>query len=81
MYQGNVNSSIIRPGEIFKEPVRLNSAAIILAHNNPSYFTISRLVAQEGKRWYDAFTATVYTKRRQRDANGAKTHTGRGADG
>ena len=36
VYQGSVNESPIRVGEIFREPLRLNSAAIILAHNHPS---------------------------------------------
>ncbi len=36
VYQGSLNASLIRVGEIFKEPVKLNSAAIILAHNHPS---------------------------------------------
>ncbi len=35
-YQGTVNSSDIRIAEIFREPIRLNSAAIIVAHNHPS---------------------------------------------
>jgi DNA repair protein RadC len=36
VYQGNLNTSLIRVGEIYKEPLRLNSAAIIVAHNHPS---------------------------------------------
>jgi len=36
VYQGSLNTSMIRVGEIYKEPLRLNSAAIILAHNHPS---------------------------------------------
>lgn len=36
VYQGNVNTSLIRVGEIFREPLRRNSTAIILAHNHPS---------------------------------------------
>jgi hypothetical protein len=36
VYQGNVNASIIRVGEIFKEALRLNSVGIIVAHNHPS---------------------------------------------
>jgi DNA repair protein RadC len=36
VYQGNVNASIIRIGEIFKEALRLNSVGIIVAHNHPS---------------------------------------------
>ena len=36
VYQGSLNAASIRIGEIFKEPLRINSAAIILAHNHPS---------------------------------------------
>jgi DNA repair protein RadC len=36
VYQGSLNASMIRVGEIYKEPLRLNSAAIIIAHNHPS---------------------------------------------
>ena len=36
VYQGNVNSSIIRVSEVFREPMRLNSTSIITAHNHPS---------------------------------------------
>jgi hypothetical protein len=33
VYQGSLNASLIRVGEIFKEPLKINSAAIIVAHN------------------------------------------------
>jgi DNA repair protein RadC len=36
IYVGNVNSSIIRVSEIFREAVRQNATALILAHNHPS---------------------------------------------
>jgi DNA repair protein RadC len=36
VYQGNVNSSIIRVAEIFREAVRENATALIVAHNHPS---------------------------------------------
>lgn len=36
VYQGSLNASMVRVGEVFKEPVRLNSAALIVAHNHPS---------------------------------------------
>ncbi len=36
VYQGSLNSSVVRIAEIFREPLRLNSAAIIVAHNHPS---------------------------------------------
>jgi DNA repair protein RadC len=36
VYIGSVNSAAIRVGELFKEPVRLNSTSILVAHNHPS---------------------------------------------
>ena len=36
VYKGNVNSAVIRAGEIFREAVRSNAPAVILAHNHPS---------------------------------------------
>ncbi|GAB4460516.1 MAG: DNA repair protein RadC [Anaerolineae bacterium] len=36
VYIGNVNSSIIRVGEVFKEAVRENATSLIVAHNHPS---------------------------------------------
>jgi DNA repair protein RadC len=36
VYQGSLNSASVRIAEVYKEPVRLNSAAIIVAHNHPS---------------------------------------------
>jgi DNA repair protein RadC len=36
IYQGSVNASLIRIGELFREAVRRNCAAIIVAHNHPS---------------------------------------------
>jgi len=36
VYVGSLNSAIIRVGEVFKEAIRRNSAALILAHNHPS---------------------------------------------
>jgi DNA repair protein RadC len=36
VYQGTLTSAPIRPAEVFREPLRLNSAAIITAHNHPS---------------------------------------------
>jgi DNA repair protein RadC len=36
IYVGNVNSSIIRVAEVFREAVRENATAIIVAHNHPS---------------------------------------------
>lgn len=36
VYHGSLNSSLVRVGEVFKEAVRVNAAAIIVAHNHPS---------------------------------------------
>jgi DNA repair protein RadC len=36
VYIGNLSASMIRAGEVFKEAVRRNSAALIVAHNHPS---------------------------------------------
>lgn len=36
VYVGNLNTAIVRVGEVFKEAVRVNAAAIIVVHNHPS---------------------------------------------
>ncbi len=36
VYVGSLNSSIVRVGEVFKEALRINSAALIVVHNHPS---------------------------------------------
>jgi DNA repair protein RadC len=36
IYKGSVNTSLIRIAELFREAVRHNSTAIIVAHNHPS---------------------------------------------
>jgi DNA repair protein RadC len=36
VYIGSLNTSMIRIGEVFKTAVKLNSAALIVAHNHPS---------------------------------------------
>lgn len=36
VYRGSLNTSWIRVGEIFRDPVRLNAAAVLIAHNHPS---------------------------------------------
>src|SRR5690606_31712720 len=36
IYVGSVNSAQIRVGEVFRDAIRRNSAAIIVAHNHPS---------------------------------------------
>ncbi|MFQ5859388.1 MAG: DNA repair protein RadC [Anaerolineae bacterium] len=36
LYQGSVNTSLIRIAEVFREAIKRNCAAIIVAHNHPS---------------------------------------------
>ncbi|RME43982.1 MAG: JAB domain-containing protein [Chloroflexi bacterium] len=36
LYQGSVNTSLIRVAEVFREAIKRNCAAIIVAHNHPS---------------------------------------------
>lgn len=36
VYVGSLNSSLVRIGEVFREAVRSNAAAVIVAHNHPS---------------------------------------------
>ena len=36
VYQGNLSSSLVRVGELFRDAVRLNAAGLILVHNHPS---------------------------------------------
>jgi DNA repair protein RadC len=36
IYKGNVNTSMVRPSELFREAVRENCPAIIVVHNHPS---------------------------------------------
>jgi DNA repair protein RadC len=36
VYIGSLNASMVRVGEVFKEAVRRNSAALIVSHNHPS---------------------------------------------
>lgn len=36
VYHGSLNSSLIRVGEVFRDAVRSNAAAILVAHNHPS---------------------------------------------
>ena len=36
LYVGSLNASIIRVGEVFREPVRRQACAILVAHNHPS---------------------------------------------
>jgi DNA repair protein RadC len=36
VYHGSLNSSLVRIGEVLREAVRSNAAAVIVAHNHPS---------------------------------------------
>jgi DNA repair protein RadC len=36
VYQGSLNTSVVRVAELFKEAIRANAAAVIVAHNHPS---------------------------------------------
>jgi DNA repair protein RadC len=36
VYHGSLNTSIIRVGEVFREAVKRNAAAVIVVHNHPS---------------------------------------------
>lgn len=36
MFRGSVNCATVHPREVLKEALRLNAAAIIMAHNHPS---------------------------------------------
>jgi DNA repair protein RadC len=57
LYQGHLHGTSVRIGELFREALRLNSAAIILVHNHPSGDTmpspadlaITRDVSSAGK--------------------------------
>jgi len=57
VYMGSLNTSMVRVGELFREAVRRNAAAIILAHNHPSGdpspspedVTVTRQVVKAGR--------------------------------
>jgi DNA repair protein RadC len=57
VYQGSLNSSPVRVGELFKAAVRRNAAAIIVVHNHPSGdptpspddVAVTRAIVQAGK--------------------------------
>jgi DNA repair protein RadC len=36
VYIGSLNASMVRVGEVFREAIKLNSAALIVVHNHPS---------------------------------------------
>jgi len=57
VYQGSLNSSQVRVGELFKAAIRASAAAIIVIHNHPSGdpapspddVTVTRAIVQAGK--------------------------------
>ncbi len=57
VYQGSLNSSQVRVGELFKMAIRKNAAAIIVVHNHPSGdptpspddVAVTRAITQAGK--------------------------------
>lgn len=57
MYQGSVHTTVIRVGELFRDAVRQNATAIIVAHNHPSGdptpspedVAVTREIVQSGK--------------------------------
>ena len=36
LYKGALNTSVVRTGEVFREAIKVNASAIIIAHNHPS---------------------------------------------
>lgn len=57
LYQGNVNSSQVRVGEVFRQAISDNTPSIIIAHNHPSGdpspspqdIALTRAIAEAGK--------------------------------
>lgn len=57
VYKGSVNSSQVRVGELFKDAIRANASAVIVAHNHPSGdptpspddVAVTRAIMQAGK--------------------------------
>ena len=57
LYTGSLNGSVVRVSEVFRLPLRLNSAAIIVAHCHPSGsttpspedLTVTNLLVQAGR--------------------------------
>jgi DNA repair protein RadC len=36
VYSGSLNTAVVRVGEVFRQAIRINAAALILVHNHPS---------------------------------------------
>ena len=59
VYQGSVNMSQIRVGEVFKAAIRRNASGVIVVHNHPSGdptpspddLAVTRALVQAGKLW------------------------------
>src|SRR5262245_32484811 len=57
VYKGSLNASLVRVGEVYKEALRRNSAALTVAHNHPSSdptpspedVLVTREIVQAGK--------------------------------
>jgi DNA repair protein RadC len=57
VYQGSLNMSLVRVGEVFKQAIRQNAASIIVVHNHPSGdptpspedVALTRAIVQAGK--------------------------------
>jgi DNA repair protein RadC len=57
VYAGNVNTSVVRVGEIFREAIRHNAVALVVVHNHPSGdptpssedVAVTRLIVEAGK--------------------------------
>ena len=57
VYRGSLNSSMVRVGELFREAIRANCAAVIIVHNHPSGdpspsredIAITRQIVEAGK--------------------------------
>ncbi len=57
VYSGNVNTSVIRVGELFRDAIRYNAVAMAVVHNHPSGdptpssedVAVTRLIVEAGK--------------------------------
>jgi DNA repair protein RadC len=88
VYIGTLNSSAVRMGEVFKEAVRVNAAALILGHNHPSQdvtpspedVLVTRQIVEAGKLLdvelldHVVCSATRYTSLRERGLGFSKEH-------
>jgi DNA repair protein RadC len=57
VYQGSLNTSMVRVGEVFREALKINAASIIVCHNHPSSLVdpspedilVTRQIVEAGK--------------------------------